>query len=397
MATQFPTAPTNGRVYQVDGISYIYRNTTDTFEKVASFGTSGSSFSLISPPNQAGTANAFFNNIQIHDNIFTAWNNNAGIFRTFGGNMGNTTTYQTTLWNNSTMIQVPLGANNVVTGPGVRITVPAGYNTVWLRRSQNGVACENRLEYVWNNTAGTAHRVRNYAYERNQARLTPAGFFGPFKNNDEHNYGLPLHCDDSLGGTMFVAWISTGNSNTVDNWVSGIAFTDNPHNITTTNAIESWRNDFATSVYNSGFGERYSQQVANNNCNTNDYIGTSVLYNMQVINSDGRDKIFSITNTPDTLTVWEPKPILRVGNTANTDMYFLGEAMGHGADFNIITQGMFPAVLDGATLVNSWRVPGSLINKFVPVGTRGRMTFALAVGMTTNLVTRTSTAYCFDA
>jgi hypothetical protein len=118
---------------------------------------------------------------------------------------------------------------------------------------------------------------------------------------------------------------------------------------------------------------------------------------MQVINNDGRDKIFSITNTPDTLTVWEPKPILRVGNTANTDMYFLGEALGHNADFNIITQGMFPAVLDGATLVNSWRVPGELINKFVPVGTRGRMTFALAVGMTTNLVTRTSTAYCFDA
>lgn len=397
MATQFPAAPTDGRVYQVDGISYIYRNATDTFEKVASFGTSGSSFSLIGPPNQAGTANAFFNNIQIHDDIFAAWDNNNGIFRSYLGSMNNTTTHQTTLWNNSTMIQVPIGANNIVTGPGVRITVPAGYNTVWLRRSQNASTSENRLEYTWNSTAGTVYRVRNYGYERAQARLTPAGFHGPFKNNDEHNYGLPLHCGDSLGGTMFVAWIGTGTNNTVDNWVSGLAFTDNPHNITTTNAIESWRNDFVTSNYNSGFGERYSQQVANNNNTSNNYVGTTVLYNMQVINSDGRDKIFAIVNTPEFLTTWEPKPVLRVGNTDNTDSYIIGEAQGHGADFNIITQGMFTSILDGATLVNNWRIPGSLISRFVPVGTRGRISFALCVGLTNSLVTRTSTAYCFDA
>jgi hypothetical protein len=239
--------------------------------------------------------------------------------------------------------------------------------------------------------------VRNYAYERNQARLTPAGFFGPFKNNDEHNYGLPLHCGDSLGGTMFVAWIPTGNANTVDNWVSGIAFTDNPHNMTTTNAIESWRNDFTTSSYNNGFGERFSQQVANTINTSNVYTDTTVLYSMQVINSDGRDKLFSIVNTPSGLNIWEPKPLLRVGNTANTDTYILGEALGHNADFNIITQGMFPAVLDGATLVNTWRVPGELINKFVPVGTRGRMTFALCNGLCDYMVLRTSTAYCFDA
>jgi len=108
-------------------------------------------------------------------------------------------------------------------------------------------------------------------------------------------------------------------------------------------------------------------------------------------------KIFAIVNTPEFLTTWEPKPVLRVGNTDNTDSYIIGEAQGHGADFNIITQGMFTSILDGATLVNNWRIPGSLISRFVPVGTRGRISFALCVGLTNSLVTRTSTAYCFDA
>jgi len=395
MATRFPSSLIDRGTYNVDGVQYIYNATTDVFEKAPSAGTYSTSSLLTHPGPGVSTSNALFSNIQYHDDIFAAWNNNTGILQSYNGAMNNTVVH-TALnpWNNSSLIQVPIGANSVTTGPGIKITVPAGCDMVWIRNHQGDSIQENRIQYAWNTSANIIGVNRHYGNLGPKARPTPSILGGVQKKETRHNWGLPFYLPDDLGGTLFAAWIPIGNANTVDNWIAGIAFSKNNRNFTATNAIEIFRNDRATSVSQT-FEQRWGQYHTSAQNTSTTFTSAPTTIGIPVINK-GSDKVF-VLNTPTVdARNWEPAPYLRVGNNGGTDFFYVGDSGAGSENFNTMSQALLAHTREGGVNTMSWRIPASFIDKHIPRGTIGELEFGLANGRCSFQVVRTSYAYLLD-
>lgn len=397
MATRFPTAPSPDVVYTIDGAQYQYKANRDVFEKIASPSVGGDMVGLNTRRDPTdSTINPFFSNVQYQDDIFAAYNNNTGILQSYNGAMADTTTHTGQYaWNNSSIIRVPLGASNVATGPGIQITVPAGCDTVFIRRHVGGSPQENILEYAWNSLTATPYQVRNYGDGSHRHLLTPSMFNGPDKHRKWHRWMLPLHCDDDLGGTMFISWVYNGG-NTEDTWISGIGFAKNDRNLTSTNTIELFRNDFVASSGQT-YGSVQSKSVSSNTVSGGTFTASNTKIGMQVINADGRDKILVVLNFPTSVDLLSPKCALGVSDIAQTDVTYLTGALVTGNEFNVVTQYMLGSRRDLQSNHMVFRIPGELITKHVPVGTRGEIAFLMARGIHDGLTTRFGGAHLFDA
>ena len=149
----------------------------------------------------------------VYQNIFEA--KNAGAIAKFGNPTYDETTYASTLWNDRRIIKY--GVNNQADGNGALVTIPDGYDTVWVRV----------LGERWNAikayfTDGQAEQLGLWlgGYRAGNC-YSPDGSLSD-SHKDTHQWvAIPVKRSGQL------ALVSKPNTNS-DFWISGLAFSRNP-------------------------------------------------------------------------------------------------------------------------------------------------------------------------
>jgi len=386
MATVFPTAPADNQVFAKNGQQWRYSAAESTWTSVnARYDNSGS----VGAP--------LFGAYEMHEDIFGDWNNNTGIFQSYGGaGISDSTSYATTLWNNDNIMRLA-SATNVATGPGIRIDVPAGYDTVWLRRHQSVTStdCEVAMEYAWNTAANYIGQTNHYGSMSMTGHIGPNGFAKEQRQARYNTWCMPMHLPDRLGGTIFISQRNT--TGTRDEWFGGFAFSRNDRHLTMLNAITGYRGNFGGNL-GTYTGNYWGMNVMNRGVVS---VGTNTevqRLGMYCINATGGDKILSIVtprdNTGNRVYAY---PWLEVSNLAGTVTIRLTPDETSGADLNPISEAV---VLHGhkAISVMSYRIPAVVINAVVPISDGIEQIRIKQIGGTTRSTYATfSYAYLYDA
>jgi hypothetical protein len=174
-------------------------------------------------------------NPTVYENVFEAVD--LGIVRRYGTNFAaawtDQTTYRTTKWNNANMLQLGYQANPTISSTAV--TIPSGSSMLWIRVLNEGVR-QIRLNVGFDeeNTLGgpPANYVCRHSWVRQdewKARFSPYG--ESYNNvNPLFHYWIPFNLNSDKGGTAYI-YCKPHAFDTPDAWISGIAFTENPWNM----------------------------------------------------------------------------------------------------------------------------------------------------------------------
>ncbi|MFZ9244252.1 MAG: hypothetical protein ACO22S_04030 [Burkholderiaceae bacterium] len=388
MATIFPTSPpVNNDLFVKGGQQWKYSTVTNTWTSVAT------------RTDNSGTGAPLFGAYDIRDDLFAEWNNNTGTIQTYNGaGFTNTTSYATTKWFGDNLIQVGL-ATGVTAGPGFKITVPAGYDTVWIRRHQSDptTVTESLYEYAWNSADNVIGRVRNWGNRGLNHIVGPSGFRHHQFNEQRHNWTLPMHLPDRLGGTIFIASLSQTGMAARDTWFGGFAFSRNDRNLTATNVISGVRGDYGGYSGGTWSGEYWGQPAALRPAVTTT-AGTELQkFGMPCLNS-GKDKILVLTmpraNDGDD---FYGRPWLEVVNTAGTVRTKLSATETAGVDLNPVSEAIYLSSYIGVSSL-SFRVPASALTAAVPVSSAPQEVRFRCVGGDFRRVNfNYSQAFLFDA
>ena len=205
----------------------------------------------------------------VYQEIFNAKDNN--VIAKLGNPGYDETTYKSQLWNDRHMIK--FGGNNETDGNGLRVTIPAGFDTVWIRV----------LGERWNVV---------HAYFLDGAKEDLGQWTGGLRSSNSYSPDGTLTDSYKVahqwipipaGRSGELALISKPNTN-ADFWISGIAFSKNPW----AHAVQSalgyhWRvNGGEATVW--GEGDWNSDTLSKINAKTNLELKVPVV-------PSGRDKL----------------------------------------------------------------------------------------------------------
>ena len=151
---------------------------------------------------------------RVYQDIFEA--KNAGLIAKLGNPAYDETTYSTALWNDRRIIRY--GGGNENDGNGLRVTIPAGYDTVWIRVL--GVDRWNVVHAYFLDGAQEDLGRWTGGY-RSSNSYSPDGTLAD-SYKDAHQW-IPI----PAGRSGSLALISKPNTDK-DFWVSGVAFSKNP-------------------------------------------------------------------------------------------------------------------------------------------------------------------------
>ena len=386
MATAFPTSPTDYQVFSKGGQQYVYTASTNTWNTVsATYDNSGS----IGVP--------LFGAYDIREDLFGEWNNGAGTITDYGGTaLSDTTTYATAKWNGDNIMKWD-AATSVTTGPGLAITVPAGYDMVWIRMHGANENRETLWEYAWNATNNVIGTVRNYGYQSAVFKLGPSGTFSHKQYNPIRNqWAFPMYLPDRLGGTLYVASLNT--TTTRDNWFGGFAFSRNDRHLTMQNPITGWRGDYGGTIAGTLTGSYYGAvHVAKSGVVTNPYTQIQ-RFGMPVINSTGRDKILVVTHTREADGTYAMiRPWLRITDEAGNSAVVLTQNQTSGVDMNFVAESTNATTFRGGSTL-SFRIPATALNQVTNISDDLQIVqFQFLHGESFSPQFYYSHAYCYDA
>jgi hypothetical protein len=157
-------------------------------------------------------------NAIIHEDVFTAMSSN--VIAKLGNPLYNNTSYATTLFQGKKLIS--FGGTNQSNGHGLQINVPSGYSTAWVRVVGDkwnvfNVYLLNNDQRQLGHFGGGNRRLNNYH---------PGG--GHRQENNVYHEWIPINTGVTTGCQL--ALISKPDTES-SFWVSGIAFSRNPLNI----------------------------------------------------------------------------------------------------------------------------------------------------------------------
>lgn len=190
-----------------------------------------------------------FPNPVIYENIDNAWQDlTAGIptvdfkMRAFGSVGG--LNYNVGTFSGKKVANI--GVNNTA-GNGVAIKVPAGYNTVWFQFfTSTAVTRETRLQWLWKSSAWSTTSFVQGTTQFNNTVNAPQNWntFSPYGRGVKQTHFRDFSwrmctLPDSGGGILYVNNIGTS---TGGGFVTGMAYTKNPYNITQAGAFDIYTN-----------------------------------------------------------------------------------------------------------------------------------------------------------
>ena len=214
-----------------------------------------------------GSGEGLFKGSTIYQNVYDAKTD--GVI----AKVGNPTYTESSVWNGYNIIRY--GGNNQADGDGLLVTMPTDKDTLWLRflgERWNMVKVYDDAGNQFGNWAA-GHRKNN--------RITPDGGMDD-SHNDKHEW-TPINVKGHSGKLYVISKTRTSGSF----YISGVAFTDNPHGLTWVSAVGlHW-------AINGGNSLTWNNQSWNNDNLAQ--INDNTFWTMKIpVVENGKDKLFFI-------------------------------------------------------------------------------------------------------